>query len=211
MHTFLYVGATKEKRKRVIEEKLREWKIQLFDRVIVEPDVSIGIGEVRELEGRLKLKPYTSPFTVVIIYNAEKLTIPAQHALLKTLEEPPPHARIILETAHADVLLPTILSRAEIINLGELWTYSKDELHLCFKTLEMLQKATLGERFTIIDGIAKTREEAVLWVDLAIAAGRDGLLVNKFPSKLLRGLLVARQQLSVNVNPKLVLDNLFLP
>lgn len=207
MHAFLITGSTKKNRRDAIDLKLIQWNVEQFDTVKNE---SIGISDIRQLEHRLNLKPYQSPYTVAIIFDAEKLTIPAQHALLKTLEEPPPHSRLILETANGNSLLPTIQSRCEIIDLGASSEYSQDALFQCFKTLKQLTEVSIGERLKIIDEFTKSKEEALSWIDLALAAGREGMLENKISPKLLRGLMTARTQILSNVNPKLSLDNLFL-
>ncbi len=78
---------------------------------------SIGIEEIREqLINDVEIRPYSSPFKIYIIDEAQKLTLQAQNALLKTIEEPPAYAVIILLTDNLDILLPTITSRC--VNLG---------------------------------------------------------------------------------------------
>ena len=66
----------------------------------------------------------------------------------------------------------------------------------------------IGKRMQFIDETIKTRDEAKIWVDQAIAAVRRSMLHNPTLtlSTLLRRLLTARFQLAANVNPKLVLD-----
>jgi DNA polymerase-3 subunit delta' len=75
----------------------------------------IGIEQInREMEPWLALKPYRSSRRVVIIKEAHLLSIPAANALLKTLEEPPGHAVIILVSDEQN-LLETIISRCQLI------------------------------------------------------------------------------------------------
>ncbi|MDP3142846.1 MAG: DNA polymerase III subunit delta' [Candidatus Omnitrophota bacterium] len=74
---------------------------------------SIKIEQVRGIEGRIQLRPYEAKKKVFIIVEAQDLTPEASNALLKTLEEPPQDSLIILTSAHADQLLPTILSRCQ--------------------------------------------------------------------------------------------------
>jgi DNA polymerase-3 subunit delta' len=79
---------------------------------------SIGVEDIRgQLVGDLMIKPYSSPYKIYIIKDAEKLTIQAQNALLKSIEEPPSYAIIMLLTTNADAFLPTILSRCVSLNL----------------------------------------------------------------------------------------------
>ena len=55
---------------------------------------SIGVEEIRRMRADLQIKPYSSPHKIYLIPDAEKLTVQAQNALLKTLEEPPEYAVI---------------------------------------------------------------------------------------------------------------------
>ena len=77
-----------------------------------EKPASIGVDDIREkLIGDIQIKPYSSRYKIYIIDEAEKLTVQAQNALLKTIEEPPAYGIIILLTTNADIFLQTILSR----------------------------------------------------------------------------------------------------
>lgn len=78
---------------------------------------AIGIEVVREMEHFLSLKvPSHAKFNrAIIVEDSHKLTIEAQNALLKTLEEPPEGTIIVLTANHAQSLLPTIRSRAQAV------------------------------------------------------------------------------------------------
>ncbi len=77
-----------------------------------EKDGSIGVDDIREqLIGDIQIKPYSSKYKIYIIDEAEKLTVQAQNAMLKTIEEPPSYGIIILLTTNADIFLQTIISR----------------------------------------------------------------------------------------------------
>lgn len=79
---------------------------------------SISVEEIRsQLNNDIEVKPYSSPRKIYIIDDADKLTVQAQNALLKTIEEPPAYAVIILLTCNSDGLLPTILSRCVQLNI----------------------------------------------------------------------------------------------
>jgi len=75
---------------------------------------SIKIAQIRELQSDIIIKPH-SDYKIYVINNAQKMTVESQNALLKTLEEPPEYAIIILITNNKESLLPTIKSRCEII------------------------------------------------------------------------------------------------
>ena len=80
--------------------------------------VSIGVEDIRlQVNADIQIKPYNSPYKVYIIDDADKLTEQAQNALLKTIEEPPEYAVILLLVSNISVILPTILSRCVQLNL----------------------------------------------------------------------------------------------
>jgi hypothetical protein len=82
---------------------------------------AIGIEQIRQLSSLLSLKVPLNhdPNRLVIIANADKMTVEAQNALLKSLEEPPKQTIFILSTSVKAKLLPTILSRLELITINK--------------------------------------------------------------------------------------------
>lgn len=73
---------------------------------------SISVGDIREkVNDTVEIKPYSSLYKVYIIDKADSMTVQAQNALLKTMEEPPEYAVIILIAQSLDRFLPTIKSR----------------------------------------------------------------------------------------------------
>lgn len=79
---------------------------------------SIGVEDVRgQVIGDMQIKPYSSPYKIYIIDDAQKLTVQAQNALLKTIEEPPAYGIVIFLTTNAESFLPTILSRCVELDL----------------------------------------------------------------------------------------------
>ena len=72
-----------------------------------------GIDEIRELRETIKYMPSSSKFRVYIIDEVHMLTLPAFNALLKTLEEPPPHVKFIFATTEPHKVPITILSRCQ--------------------------------------------------------------------------------------------------
>lgn len=78
----------------------------------------ISVDDIRQqLNNDIVIKPYSSKYKIYIVDEAEKMNIQAQNALLKTIEEPPAYAVIMLLTTNADSFLPTILSRCITLNL----------------------------------------------------------------------------------------------
>lgn len=87
-------------------------------RLLHEKPNTISVDDIRaRINGDIAIKPYSSPYKIYIINDAEKMTVQAQNALLKTLEEPPAYAVIILLTTNVNSLLQTILSRCVILHM----------------------------------------------------------------------------------------------
>lgn len=76
---------------------------------------SVTIDQIRDLKRHIHQKPLKSKNKFIVIEETHLATVEAQNALLKTLEEPPSHAIIVLEAKNKESLLPTILSRVVII------------------------------------------------------------------------------------------------
>ena len=78
---------------------------------------TIGVEDIRtQINNDIMIKPYQGPYKIYIMNEAEKMTVQAQNALLKTLEEPPAYAVILLLTTSVEEMLPTIVSRC--VNLS---------------------------------------------------------------------------------------------
>lgn len=78
-------------------------------------NAEIGIKEIRDLQSRLSLSPYGASHKIVIIEEVAGLSGEAASALLKTLEEPSPRSLIILISSSWQAVLPTIISRCQMI------------------------------------------------------------------------------------------------
>ncbi len=82
---------------------------------------SIGVDDIREqINDTIMVRPYSSYYKIYIVDDAEKMTQQAQNALLKTIEEPPSYAIILLLTTNQEAFLPTILSRCVQLKLKPL-------------------------------------------------------------------------------------------
>ena len=79
---------------------------------------TISVEDIRaQVNNDVAIKPYSSRYKVYIINEAEKMTVQAQNAILKTLEEPPAYVVILLLVSNLQALLPTILSRCVTLNM----------------------------------------------------------------------------------------------
>jgi DNA polymerase-3 subunit delta' len=77
----------------------------------------IKVDQIRGLQHGLSLAPYDAKYRIAILLRFEDANPQAANALLKTLEEPPGQVVLLLTTVSADRLLPTIVSRCEVIRL----------------------------------------------------------------------------------------------
>lgn len=85
---------------------------------------SIGVDDIRaQVNNHVGIKPYSSKYKVYIIEDAQLMTEAAQNALLKTIEEPPAYAVILLLANNINTILSTILSRCVILNLRPVEKY----------------------------------------------------------------------------------------
>lgn len=90
---------------------------------LVQPEgTQIKIDQIRDLRKALSFRPYEANKKACIIEDAERMNVSAANAFLKTLEEPPGDALIILLTSHVESLLPTIRSRCQRISFSPLST-----------------------------------------------------------------------------------------
>lgn len=87
-------------------------------RITHEKPNSISVDDIRkQINGDIGIKPYSSPYKIYIVPGADMMTVQAQNAILKTIEEPPQYAVIFLLTENAETLLPTIRSRCVMLKL----------------------------------------------------------------------------------------------
>jgi DNA polymerase-3 subunit delta' len=81
---------------------------------------ALKVDQIRGLQRTLSLAPYEATYRTALLLRFEEANPNAANALLKTLEEPPPQVIMLLTASDAEALLPTILSRCEVIRLRPL-------------------------------------------------------------------------------------------
>jgi DNA polymerase-3 subunit delta' len=89
---------------------------------VAEGKKQISVSQIREIRSRLEYPPHRDRGRAVIFEKAELMTVEAQNALLKTLEEPTERTYLILTTSNAAQLLPTVRSRCSELHLAPLPT-----------------------------------------------------------------------------------------
>lgn len=187
---------------------LGRWNNAIYDRIVPETtETSIGIDEIRNFSVALQLSPRGSDYSVGVIDRGELLTVAAQQALLKTLEEPPIRSRIIIAVSHSSLLLPTVLSRCEIVELQSSVPYTEAELTECANQLAKIEGLSIGARIAWCTNLGKTREELSRFITLAVYTLRKN---NRTHTKLLHDLLNASRYTATNVNLLMVIERIFL-
>ncbi|TSC86337.1 MAG: DNA polymerase III subunit gamma and tau [Microgenomates group bacterium Gr01-1014_16] len=171
------------------------------DTLHIHPDKSIGIEEVRAIQHFLSRRPTQSDHNTVIIHEAHLLTVPAQHAMLKTLEEPPGNSLIYLVTTYPDSLLPTILSRVQIISPPFTPLPPLNPL------IPQLLSAPPAQRLALLDSQSFTRDSFSAFLDQFEYYIHNNLI----PLHPLFPLIhQSKKYLKSNCNLKLILDHLAL-
>ena len=114
-----------------------------------------GIDEIRELRENVKFLPVSCRYKIYIIDEVHMLTREAFNALLKTLEEPPPHVIFIFATTETQKIPPTILSRCQCYDFRRLSVR---------QITDQLQKITQAESIQI-------SENSLIWIAEAADGG----------------------------------------
>ena len=131
-----------------------------LDVIEVDAASNRGIDEIRDLREKVNYAPNEARYKVYIIDEVHMLTKEASNALLKTLEEPPPHVIFILATTEAHKLLPTILSRCQRFD---------------FRRVPLTDMLTLLSRISESEGITIEPEALKLIGRAATGSMRDAL------------------------------------
>lgn len=173
---------------------------------------SLKISEVRALESTLAIAP-PGP-RLVWIEEAGALTLPAQHALLKTLEEPPPATTLVLTVNHPGELLATVVSRLGLVRLAAPPPPVLDSNQLSLVKEALSSPA--GRRVQLAQSLGKNRPDAEAYLTSVIHT-LYGLMQQESSASSLK-LLAKISQLShlalertrANVNVQLALESFFL-
>ncbi|HXV28188.1 MAG TPA: hypothetical protein VD913_04405 [bacterium] len=179
---------------------------------------SVKIEDVRELMGWASLKPYEGAWKIFILEAADRLTLEASNAFLKTLEEPPKHTVFLLLCESKAQVIETIQSRSFEVRLHPLETgFSSEENDSNEELLEGIKK---GDWESLLDkNQGKSREELkafldALMNDLILLIRRESVLMSG-NGPLMAGWLEAfdkayecKDALDANANQKLVLSRL---
>jgi hypothetical protein len=166
----------------------------------------IRVGDVRELIRRVNLTASVGENKFAIIRDADKLNIEASNSLLKTLEEPPKSLTIVLLSSNLK-LLPTIISRCQVVKFPDKTVENEKSLFLEF--------ADRGKKMkTVFAQLEKLSNDAHLddYLESILVDLRSQLIKNPSVEILrkIKKIFQARSDLVITTNKRLVLENLYL-
>jgi DNA polymerase III delta prime subunit len=156
----LLFGGTEGSRNTQAKEFIKSHVVDTLEIVPLEDKKSIGIEQVRQAQSFLSKRPLSSEVKSIFIPHAEILTVDAQNALLKTLEEPPIYGVIILATKNEENLLPTVISRCQRISCGK--NQSREEQGSNLTGIDMVKKMSVDEIFSWAQETAKEEKPDVI-------------------------------------------------
>lgn len=164
----------------------------------------LGVEQVKKIRQFLSIKPYRAKNKWVVLVSAGNLSLDAQNALLKTLEEPSEFAKIVLGVNREDELLPTVRSRCEVVRIERPGPGVEDRGFL--GEIEKLERMSVEERFGVIE---KIEEKEKFLVELT-AHFRDRIRYGKKELEFAKALLKALEWREQNVNIRAILEYLML-
>lgn len=179
-----------------------------LDFVKIQPEgQSVTIDQIRNLKKHVFQKPLKGKFRLFWIQVAEKLTLPAQNALLKILEEPPQHAIIALCATNAQSIIQTVRSRVQE-------SYTTPKLKKVEENTQVLNKNFKDSLYAL-----SQVEDPTFWIDQQISSiyyifvknlkmGKHTQAAHYF--ERIKDLAQTKKMIDANVNPKFALFSLAL-
>ena len=214
MESFIVVSKQLKERQIYINTVCQKENIDLLDITTLISDSGIGIKDIRIFQKSLQLKPFKSLKKIAVVEHAHTITIPAQNALLKTLEEPPANTLIFLSTETTNALLPTILSRCSLIVLT---TLEKEKPPKQSDEFLELLPAPIGKKLQTAQIATKTKETTISFLEDAIESLRKKLYTNSDEEEQ-KNILLCLKNLhytykivtTTNTNARLAMESLLL-
>lgn len=181
-------------------------EVNLADYFLINEE-PIRIESVRQLIHWINLKPHSSKYKLAVIKDAENLTLEAANSLLKVLEEPPNHSIIILKANKKDRILPTIISRCQILRTEN--NNTSMVIPDNYITPKELAGLDFFSRFQYVQKITESAELLKI-IHLWEKYYREKLLLGEDCLDILGVLNRTNNLLMTNTSVKLLLENLVL-
>ena len=202
MQPKIIVSKNREERDNEIWKILQDSQItQTNPDLFILEEEKIGISQIKQVINHLSTKPFGKTQKSAVILDASNITSDAQNALLKTLEEPPEKAVILIGVDSENKLLPTVLSRCLVVNPESGIKNPESSFDI-----DKLLRSTTEERFEIIE---KTADKEKFLEDLT-ESYREKVLKGEENGEFLEELLQAQIWKESNVNIRTILEYLML-
>ncbi len=216
MTSFLIASRSRSLVTRALEKLYADYKIDTIDISILPSGTSsIGIEDIRQMQGKVMLRPIKSGYKAIIIQDGQRLTLQAQNALLKTLEEPPASTIIVIIADSEESLLPTIRSRCQVLRLFE--TEETADLSPAVTFIKNLSRLPIGDRLAEAERLARDKEALLTHLETILKAIHFLIKNTNEPEEHASYLRAGRelQQTyqtlkNTNTNPRLALEHLLL-
>lgn len=199
----LLLGETDTLLKRTIDFFTNQG-ISTADQVILIPEEnSISIEQIKNAVNQSMRVPFNSPARALIINRANAMTLPAQNAFLKSLEEPSRQTNIVLISQNVDGLLATILSRLEIYKMKKI----REPRYL--KDIPQIMEMSLGDRMFYAQENYKKIEDMQEFLDALLMYCAADLSRLHNSVNLVNKIYNSKRALKSNVSEKLILEYIF--
>ena len=183
-HAYLFVGSEYVDKLAIAKNFMEMLKCDRLDFILIESEIietkgvkkqsNIGIDQIKNIRYWASLSPFKSLRKIAVINEANKMTEEAANSLLKTLEESPSKTTFILITSSLNLLLPTIISRCQIIKfpLASFKHFASEDFLQEYETtaqdLINLINSDLAVKYKCAEDMAKdaglAREKLKLWI-----------------------------------------------
>ncbi|MBL7063844.1 MAG: DNA polymerase III subunit gamma/tau [Anaerolineae bacterium] len=157
---------------------------RLLDLIEIDAASNTGVDDVRELRERVGFRPNEARYKVYVVDEVHMLSNAAFNALLKTLEEPPPHVIFVLATTRPDKIPATVLSRCQrhdfrLIPVNEIvacleWMTEQEHIRADREALTLIAHQATGsmrDAISLLDQLASYDEEGITVAEVHAALG----------------------------------------
>jgi len=174
------------------------------DILLINQDSGWGIDQIRKINNFLSQKPFSHQSKIVVIKETQNLNTESQNALLKNLEEPGKNNYLVLSTNKIKSILPTILSRCQIVKISE---KSKFE-----NNTQIIITGNLSKDLVLSEKLGKDKEGILPLLEKELCYYQQSLIKNPDQKTriLIEKIIRAIQMINANVDPKNALDFIFL-
>lgn len=217
MQSTIIVGKTQKDREDAAIDLCKQYSVDPLDCVFIRSTndkgevESIGIADVKRIQESLFLAPFHGTAKAVILTHCDTITLVAQNALLKILEEPPVNTYIMLLAEREEVFLPTVLSRCTIMQLAKIPTLSSEEKDTIQAVWQRIRTAPLGEKLALAQSLTKKKEDTETFLTQLTLFLYEQLGQGSIPTTLLRNVQYTNHMVrSTNANHRLLLEHFFL-